>query len=108
MTPEGIQNIELRDYQKKYLNHLIDNRLSIYLSCRQSGKCLTFLTNVSVKIDWSKQPKNYKDKFQRYYVQSEDCYDIPLFELYNMYTTDKLWKIEYLLYKILYKFIKNL
>ena len=41
MTPEGIKHIHLRDYQKKYLKHLEDNRLSIYLSCRQSGKTTT-------------------------------------------------------------------
>jgi hypothetical protein len=41
MTPEGIRNIELRDYQKKYLKHLEDNRLSIYLACRQCGKTTT-------------------------------------------------------------------
>ena len=41
MTPEGIKNIELRDYQKKYLKHLEDNRLSIYLACRQCGKTTT-------------------------------------------------------------------
>lgn len=38
MTPEGRQHIHLRDYQKKYLLHLFNNRLSIYLSARQSGK----------------------------------------------------------------------
>ena len=38
MTPEGIQNISLRPYQEKYLKHLVNNRLSIYLSCRQSAK----------------------------------------------------------------------
>lgn len=41
MTPEGIQHIELRDYQRDYLEHLIKNRLSIFLSCRQSGKTTT-------------------------------------------------------------------
>ena len=41
MTPEGIKNVKLRDYQKKYLKHLIDNRLSIYLACRQCGKTTT-------------------------------------------------------------------
>jgi hypothetical protein len=34
MTPEGIKNIKLRDYQKNYLQHLVDNRLSIFLACR--------------------------------------------------------------------------
>lgn len=41
MTPEGIQHIELRDYQRDYLEHLMNNRLSIFLSCRQSGKTTT-------------------------------------------------------------------
>lgn len=41
MTPEGIQHVKLRDYQKNYLKHLIDNRLSIYLACRQCGKTTT-------------------------------------------------------------------
>ena len=41
MTPEGIKNVKLRDYQKKYLKHLMDNRLSIYLACRQCAKTTT-------------------------------------------------------------------
>lgn len=41
MTPQGIQHIELRDYQVRYLQHLMKNRLSIFLSCRQSGKTTT-------------------------------------------------------------------
>lgn len=41
MTPEGIKHIKLRSYQEKYLKHLIENRLSIYLACRQSAKTTT-------------------------------------------------------------------
>lgn len=41
MTPEGIKNVKLRDYQKKYLTHLVEHRLSIYLACRQCGKTTT-------------------------------------------------------------------
>jgi hypothetical protein len=41
MTPEGIKYVKMRDYQKKYLNHLMKNRLSIYLACRQCGKTTT-------------------------------------------------------------------
>lgn len=41
MTPEGVRNIRLRPYQIKYLRHLQDNRLSIYLACRQCGKTTT-------------------------------------------------------------------
>jgi hypothetical protein len=41
MTPEGIKNVTLRDYQCNYLKHLMDHRLSIYLACRQCGKTTT-------------------------------------------------------------------
>jgi hypothetical protein len=41
MTPEGIKNVKLLDYQRRYLKHLMDNRLSIYLACRQCGKTTT-------------------------------------------------------------------
>ena len=41
MTPQGIQHVTLRDYQEDYLKHLQQNRLSIFLSCRQSGKTTT-------------------------------------------------------------------
>lgn len=41
MTPMGIQHITLRDYQEEYLKHLQKNRLSIFLSCRQSAKTTT-------------------------------------------------------------------
>lgn len=41
MTPEGIKPITLRAYQKKYLEHLEQHRLSIYLACRQCGKTTT-------------------------------------------------------------------
>lgn len=38
MTPQGIQHITLRGYQKKYLKHLEKHRLSVYLACRQCSK----------------------------------------------------------------------
>ena len=38
ITPEGLQPIILRDYQKEYLRHLQENRFSIFLACRQAGK----------------------------------------------------------------------
>lgn len=41
MTPEGIKNVSLREYQKNYLRHLEKHNLSIFLSCRQSGKTTT-------------------------------------------------------------------
>lgn len=41
MTPEGIQQVKLRDYQVEYLKHLERHRLSILLSARQAGKTVT-------------------------------------------------------------------
>lgn len=41
MTPEGLQLCEMRDYQVDYLNHLKNNRFSILLAARQSGKSTT-------------------------------------------------------------------
>lgn len=41
MTPLGIKKVDLRDYQKRYLRHVTENQLSIYLACRQCGKTTT-------------------------------------------------------------------
>lgn len=41
MTPEGLKQCKLRDYQIDYIRHLQKNRFSIFLSCRQSGKSTT-------------------------------------------------------------------
>ena len=41
MTPEGLQKCKMRDYQVDYLHHLKDNRFSILLAARQSGKSTT-------------------------------------------------------------------
>lgn len=41
LTPEGYRQVELRDYQRDYLKHLEQNRLSIFLACRQCGKTVT-------------------------------------------------------------------
>ena len=108
MTPEGIKHVKLRDYQVKYLRHLEQHRLSIYLACRQCGKCNLFITNILCKINWKLFEKNgdklkkYFDSF--YYNKEKDCYELPLFEIYNLYDKSFKWKIQYLLYKIVYKY----
>ena len=112
MTPEGIKNVKLRGYQKNYLSHLMDNRLSIYLACRQCGKCNCFIINVLTKIsDFKLVTKNQKDanrlkKYfdKNYYIKEKDCYNLPLFELYNLYDKSFRWKVQYVLYKFLYKY----
>ena len=69
MTPEGIQHVKLRDYQKNYLRHLEKHRLSIYLACRQCGKCNLFTTNILCKINWKLFEKN-GNKLKKYF----DCF----------------------------------
>lgn len=108
MTPEGIKHIKLRDYQKNYLQHLEKNRLSIYLSCRQSGKCLSFTQVIDTKLN-NELITIYGDKLKKYfdclyYNKEKDCYELPLFEIYNLYDKSFKWKIQYLLYKIIYKY----
>ena len=68
MTPEGIQHVKLRDYQKNYLRHLEKHRLSIYLACRQCGKCEVLTTNILCKINWKLFEKNV-NKLKKYF----DC-----------------------------------
>ena len=107
MTPEGIQYVKMRDYQKRYLNHLMNNRLSIYLACRQCGKCVTFLQRVDIQLDNNCKfigDKLKKYLYDNYYIKEKDCYNLPLFELYNLYDNSFRWKIQYILYKILYKY----
>lgn len=108
LTPEGIKHVKLRDYQKNYLKHLEKNRLSIYLACRQCGKCLLFTQVISTKLNnefidiYGNKLKKYFDCL--YYNKEKDCYDLPLFEIYNLYDKSFKWKIQYLLYKIVYKY----
>lgn len=46
---KGLITIKLYDYQKKIIKALQKNRYNIVLSARQSGKCLSFNTIVTVK-----------------------------------------------------------
>lgn len=105
MTPEGIKNVEMRDYQKDYLRHLEKNRLSIFLSCRQSGKCLLMISKIKVKFlesFWNNISKKESKKIKKYFLE-DDVYELPMFELYNLYDKSFKWKIEYRLYKLLYR-----
>ena len=99
MTPEGIKNITLRGYQEEYLKHLSENRLSIVLSARQAGKCNSLIINVLAKID----DDELRFKFNKYLLKENGCYEIPLFEIYNLRDKSFIWKIKYHLYKIIYK-----
>lgn len=109
MTPEGIKHVKLRDYQEKYLKHLQENRLSIYLACRQCGKCLSLATVIHCKLTpnfLSHIDGKLKSRWYTYYYINElDIFQIPLFELYNVYDDRLIWKIKYSLYKKIYELI---
>ena len=103
MTPEGVKNIKLRDYQSKYLKHVQKNRLSIYLSCRQAGKCLNLLTINKLRFADVK----LIERFKCYHNTEDDTYNVPMFELYNLYDNNLLWKVKYMCYRRLNKVIDN-
>lgn len=100
MTPEGLKPCKLRDYQEDYLHHLQNNRFSIWLSCRQAGKSFNLTTRIKIKIkndDFCQQVKNFI-----YYIK-DDIYEIPIFELINLYNKSFIWKLKYPIYKLIYK-----
>lgn len=101
MTPEGLQPCTLRDYQEDYLRHLQKNRFSIWLACRQAGKSLSLTSRIKIKIkndDFCLQVKNFI-----YYYIKDNIYEIPIFELFNLYNKSFIWKLKYPLYKLIYK-----
>lgn len=102
MTPEGLKSCILRDYQIDYLRHLQKNRFSIFLSCRQSGKSLNLQTNIIIKID-KKTLKNcqHVKKIDYFYIK-DNIYELPIFELFNLYDNSFIWKLKYPIYKLIY------
>lgn len=103
MTPLGIRNITLRDYQKRYLQLLLDNQLTIYRAARQSAKCAFFLSRIQCKINFETCPPALKKDILFNYYINEDTYEIPFYEIWNCYDTSFKWKIKYRLYKIIDK-----
>ena len=103
MTPEGLKPCKLRDYQKDYIRHLQHNRFSIFLSCRQSGKCFSYLSLVKIFLENISQNVVIKEKLNYFYI-NDNIYNVPIFELYNLYCKQTLiWKCKYHLYKIIYR-----
>jgi hypothetical protein len=45
----GLVNFKLRGYQEQMTEHFSNNRFSIVLACRQSGKCQHINTTVNIK-----------------------------------------------------------
>lgn len=102
MTPLGIRNITLRDYQKRYLQLLLDHQLTIYRAARQSAKCNFFISKVLVNISTEDCLLAKKINLSNYHT-NEDTYEIPFYEIWNCCDTSFKWKIKYRLYKIIDK-----
>lgn len=87
-TPTGMQACKLRDYQKRYIMHLAENRFSILRSCRQAGKSFSFLANLQI----------HNKNTNEYTI-------IPFYKLYYKYNKNKTLfdYIKYYVYNIIYK-----
>lgn len=100
MTPSGLQLCKLRDYQIDYLHHLQNNRFSILLAARQSGKCLSPLSYITIKT-----PYRFDKLLKKYYFYIENnnyIINLPFFELYNLYSKQSfLWKLKYNVLKMI-------
>ena len=107
MTPKGLQAVKMRDYQIEYLKNLKENRFNILLACRQAGKTQLIDSQIVIKL----HSKNINTQFVKllkkyyYYIDNNDNYvlTIPLFELYNIYSTGIVNKCRYYLYKLMFK-----
>lgn len=101
MTPEGLKPCKLRDYQEDYLHHLQNNRFSIWLSCRQAGKSFSLFSTVKILIKNNSQFVNKLKKIDYFYIK-DNIYELPIFELFNLYNNSFIWKLKYPIYKLIY------
>lgn len=87
MTDEGLQQIQLRNYQIEMLKHFVAHRFSVVLASRQVGKC--FLPSTSIYI--SKDNKKFQitmNKFWRFMIRNSNLprkYKLLNFIKYNLY-----------------------
>lgn len=111
MTPNGLSKVTLRDYQVDYLNHLKNNKFSIFLSCRQSGKTQLIDSQIVIKLPRKTINVRFVNllKDYQYYEDNDDNYIlcIPLFELYNIYSNEFINKCRYHLYKLRFNIKHN-
>ena len=101
MTPEGLKPCKLRDYQEDYLHHLQNNRFSIWLSCRQAGKSFSLFSKVKILIKNNSRFVNKLKKIDYFYIK-DNIYELPIFELFNLYDNSFIWKLKYPIYKLIY------
>ena len=101
MTPEGLKPCVLRDYQEDYLHHLQNNRFSIWLACRQAGKSFSLLSTMKILIKNNSRFVNKLKKIDYFYIK-DNIYELPIFELFNLYDNSFIWKLKYPIYKLIY------
>lgn len=102
MTPEGLKPCILRDYQEDYLRHLQNNRFSIWLACRQAGKCFSLFSTIKIFIKNNSLNDAKLRKIDYFYIK-DNIYELPIFELFNLYDNSFIWKLKYPIYKLIYK-----
>jgi hypothetical protein len=70
-TEDGsIDNIKLRDYQEEILDNFVNNRFNILMASRQTGKCFSFNTVISVEKDNIKYDIRFGNLY--YYMISKE------------------------------------
>lgn len=55
ITEDGLVPIKLRDYQKEFLMYMVNERETMALQSRQSGKCLRINTTVRIRNKKTKE-----------------------------------------------------
>ena len=99
MTPEGIKKVSMRDYQCEYLKHLSTHQLSIFLSCRQSGKCVVPTTKVMVKLTTETKERIGWNVVEKYRMPGRtDNFYMPMYEIIFAEKGES-WRQQYELYK---------
>lgn len=61
MTDDGVQKINLRDYQRSILREFANNRYLVYLASRQVGKCFFATSYISIRYDGNIYKKHISD-----------------------------------------------
>ena len=84
---KGIVPFKMYPYQKKMVKHFNDNRFSVVLSCRQSGKCHRWNTTIRIKhkISESEEFIGVKDFHER--IASTCSPSMPRIEIQNNTST---------------------
>jgi len=82
MTDFGIEKINLRNYQEDVMRDFWDHRFNIFLSPRQSGKCVEYGTIITVKNADTKEVFHIPiGRFYFMHLRQKDKYDYILYWL---------------------------